>query len=131
MKAPSFARRRVAEGTRPSSAVLRALRVVVEPDLDPDLSNFNAGELAEYRRGEARGEHALVGVRVEADVLIGGTEQTLSSTGVWGVENDEDEYMDEIIAQEWNVLRGVLKTVGVPTAELPLEADREWIEWRT
>jgi hypothetical protein len=130
MNAPSFARRRVVEGpSRRPSVELRSLRVVVEPDLDPDLSRFNAGELAEYRRDKA---HALVGVRAEADVLIEGVEQTLSSTGLWGVEADaEDEYVDKILAREWGTLRGVLKAVGVPTDQLPLEADCKWIEWRT
>ncbi|KKK92191.1 hypothetical protein LCGC14_2705370, partial [marine sediment metagenome] len=31
----------------------------------------------------------------------------------------------------WAALRAVLKTVGVATEQLPLEADRKWIEWRT
>jgi len=49
-----------------------------------------------------------------------------------GIESDsEDEYLDEIIAREWEALRAVLKTVGVPTDQLPLEVQREWIEWRT
>jgi hypothetical protein len=122
MNAPSFARRRVAEGPpRRPSAELRALRVVVEPDLDPDTSYL----------GPKRGEDTFVGVRVEADVLIKETLQTLSSSGLWGIESDaEIEYLDEVIAQEWDVLRGVLKAVGVPTDQLPLKASREWIDWR-
>ena len=68
----------------------------------------------------------------EADVLIEGIEQTLTSGGTWGIEDDaEDEYLDEIIEQEWSALRGVLKTVGVSTDQLPLEIDRAWIQWRT
>jgi hypothetical protein len=67
----------------------------------------------------------------EADVAIEGIEQTLTSRGVDGIENDEgDDELDEIIDGEWRVLRGVLKTVGVSTDQLPLTVEREWIEWR-
>lgn len=89
------------------------MRVVFEPDSEH--------EGQEYMRAHA-----------EAEVIIEGVEQTLTSGGMWGIEDDaEDEYLDQIIEQEWETLRVVLKTVGVPTDQLPLEVSREWIEWRT
>lgn len=108
------ARRRVVEApTRRPPAELHAVRVVFEPDSEH--------EGVEYMRAHA-----------EAEVTIGGVAQTLTSGGMWGIEDDaEDEYLDQIIEQEWETLRVVLKTVGVPTDKLPLAVDREWIEWRT
>ena len=69
---------------------------------------------------------------IEAEVLIAETVQTLVSTGVGGIESDTDEEgLEQIIGDEWDSLRVVLKTVGVPTDQLPLAVDRAWIEWRT
>ena len=71
-------------------------------------------------------------MRVEADVFIKDTEQMLVSPGLEGIESDLAEgELDQIIGEEWTALRAVLKTVGVATEQLPLEASREWIEWRT
>ena len=73
-----------------------------------------------------------IGVHVEAEVSIADTVQTLTSPGIWGIESDTDEEsLDQIVSEEWKSLRDVLKTVGVPTDKLPLEVQREWIEWRT
>jgi hypothetical protein len=129
---PHARRRVVAVPARRPPAELRALRAVVEEDPDPDVSYLAQEDLAERRTAHERGEFGLVGVRVEADVFIEGTEQTLTSPGLWGVESDlsEDE-LDQLVAEEWSALRAVLKAVGVSTEQLPLEADREWIEWRT
>jgi hypothetical protein len=113
MVSPPNARRRVVEArTRRPQAELRAVRIVFEP-------------------GGRHDEVGFMRAYAEADVLIEGIEQTLTSGGTWGIEDDaEDEYLDEIIEQEWSALRGVLKTVGVSTEQLPLAVEREWIEWR-
>jgi hypothetical protein len=122
-------RRRVVEATSRGPRVeLHAVHVVIENDPDPDLSDLDQDSLDAYERGEL----TFMGVRAEADVSIGGIAQTLFSTGVPGVASDaEDVYLDEVIAQEWAALRGVLKAVGVSTEQLPLEVQHEWIEWQT
>jgi hypothetical protein len=127
MTDPVRARRRVVEATpRKPPAELRSVRVVCEPDLDPDTSYLHEEGLAAYERGEFQ----FVGVHAEAEVAIEDTIQVLESRGTWGIESDADEYIEQVAAHEWGVLRKVLTTVGVPTAELPLEVEREWIEWR-
>jgi len=109
MNSPPQRRRVVAAPARRPQAELRSVRVIFEP-----------------------GSPGFMRAYAEADVLIEGIEQTLTSGGTWGIEDDaEDEYLDEIIEQEWSALRGVLKTVGVSTDQLPLEIDRAWIQWRT
>lgn len=133
MTAPRTARRRVVEAPpRRPPPELRALRAVVEEDPDPDVSYLDQEDLAERRASYSRNEFGIVGVHVEADVLIEGTEQVLSSPGLWGVESDlNEEELDQIVSEEWAALRNVLKAVGVSTDQLPREADRAWIEWRT
>lgn len=113
MSYPPQRRRVVAAAPRRQPAELRAARVVFEPDVEHD-------------------GQAFMRAHAEAEVIIEGVEQTLTSGGMWGIEDDaEDEYLDQIIEQEWETLRVVLKTVGVPTDQLPLAVEREWIEWRT
>ena len=70
-------------------------------------------------------------MRAEADVVIGGVVQTLTSGGLWGIESDSgEEYIEEVAGEEYSELRKILTEVGVPTAQLPLEIEREQIEWR-
>jgi hypothetical protein len=82
-----------------------------------------------------RGEFSFVCVRAEAEVLIEGTVQTLTSAGLWSVESDSDESeIVDIAIGEYEQLRKVLKTIGVPTAQLPAAEEaqvRAWIERRT
>ena len=123
-------RRVVAAPTR--KVELRGIRVIFEEDLDPDVSYLEQDEFEDRLAAYRKGKFNLVGVRVEAEVLIAETAQTLASPGLGGIESDsEQEYLDEIIAEEWKALRAVLKTVGVSTEELPLEVDRAWVTWET
>jgi hypothetical protein len=126
------ARRRVVEApARRSRPALERIRVVVEPDPDPDISYLEQDEFKERLRAYKRDEFGFVGVRAEADVIIEGTVQTLTSAGLWGIESDsERSYLEEVAAEEYRSLRDVLKAVGVATADLPQEADKGWIEWR-
>jgi hypothetical protein len=129
----SLPRRRTVEAPgRKAPAELQSVRVIFEEDPDPDTSYLEQDEF-EDRLDAYRNEiFHFVGVRIVAEVSIADTVQTLTSPGVWGIESDsEQEHLDEIISQEWAQLRVVLKTIGVTTTDLPLDVQREWIEWRT
>ncbi len=107
------------------------MRVVFEPDPEPNASYLEQSEFEDRHDAYKREEWSLIGCRVEADVTIVETPQTLKSAGLWGIESDsEQDELDEIAHREWSQLRDVLKQVGIPTAELPLEIERKWIEWR-
>jgi hypothetical protein len=126
-------RRVVAAPARRPPAELQAVRVIFEPDPEPDTSYLEQDEFADRRAEHEQGEWHLVGCRAEAEVVIAPetTVQTLRSGGLYGIESDsEQEYLDEVVHGEWSRLRDVLKTVGVPTDQLPLEVDRSWVEWR-
>jgi len=125
-------RRVVTASTRRPPTTLQAIRVVFEEDREADASYLEENEfksrLAEYKRGEFK----FVYVQAEADVVIAGIGQRLVSGGRLEIESDTEEaLLDEMIAEEWESLRNVLKTVGVPTEQLPLAVKRGWIEWRT
>jgi hypothetical protein len=110
---------------------LQAVRVVVEADPDPDATYLEGRELAERRAAHRRGEFHFLRVRAEADVLIEGTEQTLTSPGLSSMESDLDEAdVAQVMAEEWGALRGVLKAVGVPTSQLPLAVEQAWVTRR-
>ena len=115
-------RRRIVDApTRRLPPQVQAVRVVVEPDTDPDASYLDAPELSERRDGYDRGEFELLRVQAEAEVLIEGTVQTLRSPGDSGIESDLDpKEVEQVVNEEWSALRGVLKAVGVPTNQLPL-----------
>lgn len=132
---PRARRRVVAAPARRAPADLQSIRVVIEHDPDPDVSFLDQDEFKDQREAYARGEFDFVGVRAEADVLIEDTLQTLTSPGLWGVESDSgEEYLVSVAVEEYEQLRKVLKTIGVPTAQLPAaaaETVRAWIEWRS
>jgi hypothetical protein len=134
MSDSSRPRRRVVEApARRPRAELQTIRVVIAPDPDPDVSYLEQDGFADRRAAYERGEFDFVGVRAEADVLIESTVQTLASAGLWGIENDADS-TDEIVdiaIEEYGQLRKILKTIGVPAAQLPTEFDARWIERRT
>lgn len=126
------ARKRVVEVTRRRSAPkLDGIRVLVLHDDDPDTSFLDQDELEDRKEEYERGDFSFVGVRAEADVVVEGVLQTLTSGGLWGIESDSGkEYVEETGAEQWNELRQILKSIGVATSELPTEFNPKWIEWR-
>ncbi len=136
-------RRRVVEGFAKKPPVeLRSVRVVFEEDPEPDAMYLEHEDFAARHREYRNGEFTFWRVHAEADVVIADTPQILSSSGLGSIESDTlaptaeagaDRFAEfnRVIHEEWNILRVVLKTIGVPTTHLPLEANHEWIEWRT
>ena len=82
---------------------------------------FNAGDgdpayiEQDYARYEAynRGEWQMVGVWAEAEVIINNTVQKIRSGGLWGIESDAGEYLDEVAQEQLNELRDILASMDV------------------
>jgi hypothetical protein len=122
-------RKRVVEAAsrRPAPEVL-ALRVRVMHDEDPETSFLDQDEFADRREQYENGDFTFVGVRAEADVVVEGVTQKLTSGGLWGIESDSgDEYFEDVALEEYDNLRDILKAVGVPTSEVPV-GDRKTIK---
>ncbi len=125
-------RKRVVEVARKRSAPqVQTIKVVVLPDEDPDTSWMDDPENDDRREAYERGDFAFVGVRAEADVVVEGVVQHLTSGGLWGVESDSgEEYIEGVGAEEYGDLRKILTSIGVSTAQLPTEMDPSWVDWR-
>jgi len=127
-------RKRVVEVPRKRSAPeVQSIHVRVMPDEDPDTSYLDQDEFEDRREAYQRGEFSFVGVRAEAQVVIEGIVQTLTSGGMWGIESDSDEaYIEDVALEEYDNLRDILKAVGVSTAEVPVgtrETIKPLIKW--
>ena len=122
---PPARRRVVAAPARRQPTELQSIRVVVEHDPDPDASFLEQDEFEDRLASFKRGEFEFVGVRAEAEVLIESTLQTITSPGLWGIESDSgEEYIAGIAVEEYEQLSKVLKTIGVPTAQLAADEKR-------
>ena len=125
MSLPPQRRRIVAAPARRTQ--LQSVRVVIEEDAEPDASYLEQDDFEDRLASYERGEFHFVYLRIEAEVLIAETVQLLTSPGLGGIESDTDEDgMEQIVADEWEMLRTVLKTVGVSTEQLPLKPKSEW-----
>jgi hypothetical protein len=117
---------------------LVSVKVLVLPDEEPDLSFWDQtvdpdeqNDYEERKEAYRRGDFSFVGVRAEAEITVDGILQTIVSGGLWGIESDSgDEYIKEVGGEEYTDLRRILKTLGVPTSELPTEVEPSQIEWR-
>ena len=120
-----------AERRKRSAVELISILVLVLPDEeDPDRSRYD-GDGDEREQAYRRGEFSFIGVRAEAEIVVDGVIQTITSGGLWGIESDSDDtYIKEIGDHEYTDLRKILKTLGVPTSELPTEVKKNQIEWR-
>lgn len=128
-------RKRVVEVTRRRSAPeVREIRVLVLPDTDPDTSYLDQDEadadFSDRRAQYERGDFTFVGVVAEAEVVIEGVSQEIKSGGLWGIESDMKEYIEEVGVNEYGDLRKILTSIGVPTSQLPTKFDPKWVKWR-
>lgn len=114
---------------RRSKINLAKIRVLVVPDTDPDTSYLEQEGFEERLAQYQNGDFYFVGVRAEAEVEIDGTTQTIVSPGLWGVESDMDKIeFDSTAGEEWDALREILLTIGVPSEQIPQKFER--LEWR-
>lgn len=121
--------------------VVNSVRLVETYDPGPDLSYLEQDysdvkspvtqrlyrkqdreRLAAYNRNEWH----MVGVYAEASVHINGVKQTLRSGGLYGIESDSGDYLDEIAAEQVEDLKQILGYLGLV---LPTGFNTEDAEW--
>jgi hypothetical protein len=98
------------------ATTLRSVEVVIVPDADPDASYIEQPMFADRLEAYRRGDFGFVGVRAVAEILIGGVmvTETITSPGLWGIEDDSgDEYLEQIGEEEKVTLRAMLEELGV------------------
>jgi hypothetical protein len=72
----------------------------------------------DYERMERlnRGDWCYVGIRADAEIIVDGVSQEISSGGLWGVESDSDRaYLAEIDGEQLSELRDQLRALGFGT----------------
>ena len=100
------------------------------PSLDPKAAGYVSPdkkfeeEHAKAKQRMADYEHGVwgyVGVRAQARCLIvkdgTGTLINLESPGVWGIESDSGDYLDEVYADEVLILKDIIEAMQHPTYE--------------
>lgn len=69
----------------------------------------------DYERMESynRGDWHMCGVRAEAEIIVDGIIQEITSAGLWGIESDSEEsYFEEIGNEELQQLADILEELG-------------------
>jgi hypothetical protein len=72
----------------------------------------------DYERMESlnRGDWGYVGIRADAEIIVDGVSQDISSGGLWGIESDSDRaYFAEIDGEQLSELREQLRALGFGT----------------
>lgn len=98
----------------PKGPKVESMHLRVIPDEDPDTSYLEQDEFDDRLKAYKRGEFNFVGVRAEAQVEIGGITQTITSAGLWGIEDDSgDDYLrNDVGKDEYGVLVEILEGIG-------------------
>lgn len=90
-----------------------AIRPVREEDINPDPSYLEQEGFEDRLKAYRNGQFYFIGVRVLADIQIGNIIQTISSGGLWGIEDDSEEsYLKEVEQEELSELREQLHSLG-------------------
>jgi hypothetical protein len=102
------------------SATVQKLTIVVTPDDDVDASWLEQDGYDDRLFAYRAGEFGFCGVRVEAVIHIihpparYGILQTITSPGIWGIEDDSgEEYIREVAQDEYVTLRDMLTELNV------------------
>jgi hypothetical protein len=96
------------------------LRVIEHADTDPDVSwleaEAEAGDAFAKKRLVAyeRGDWVMIGIYVEAEIIVGGTVQKIRTPGLWNTESDLDKsYKREIAGEEYEELKSILGDLDI------------------
>ena len=102
-------------------AYVEEITMQLVPDDDPDLSWLKqpGATNEDHERIEEYGHTwHMVGVQAVAEIMIPHGDdvritQTITSPGIWNVESDAGEHLEEIFEDEKAVLFDMLKTLNV------------------
>jgi hypothetical protein len=79
----------------------------------PDASYLEAEGFHERREQYDNGDFGFIGIRAEAEIVVAGVCQTITSGGLWGIESDSTpDYLSEIGQEEIEQLQEILQELG-------------------
>jgi len=79
----------------------------------PDVSYLESDGFQARRQQYDNGDFGFIGVRAEAEIVVAGVCQTITSGGLWGIESDSTpDYLSEIEQEEIQQLQEILQEFG-------------------
>ena len=82
-------------------------------DDDADASYLSQPEFEDRAEQFKRGVFNFIGIRAKAEIVIGNTCQTITSGGLWGIEDDSEEsYLATVESDEITDLCNQLSALG-------------------
>jgi hypothetical protein len=82
----------------------------------PDTSYLETECFQERRQQYDNGDFSFIGIRAEAEIVVAGVCQTITSGGLWGIESDSTpDYLSEIEQEEIKQLGEILHALGFPS----------------
>jgi len=92
---------------------IEQITVGYEYDQDPDTSYLEQEGFEDRVQALNNDEFFYIGIRAEAEVVVGGTVQQISSGGIWGIESDSGkEYLEDIAREQLADLAFTLEELG-------------------
>ena len=86
----------------------------------PDTSYLESPGFEERYHQYQNGDFGFVGIRAEAEIVVNGVCQIVTSGGLWGIESDSDrQYLSEVEQEEVDQLKAILQSLGFSDSELP------------
>jgi hypothetical protein len=79
----------------------------------PDASYLDQEGFEDRRQQYENQQFEFIGIRAEAEIVIAGVCQTITSGGLWGIESDSTpEYLTEVEQEETEQLWAILQSLG-------------------
>ena len=86
----------------------------------PDTSYLEASGFEDRLQQYRNGDFSFVGISAEAEIVVNGVCQTITSGGLWGIESDSDhQYLVEVEQEEVDQLKAILQALGFSDSEIP------------
>ncbi len=87
----------------------------------PDTSYLESPDFEDRCRRYRNGDFGFVGIRAEAEVVVHGVCQTITSGGLSGIESDSARsYVSEVEEEELQELKAILQSLGFSDGQLPV-----------
>jgi hypothetical protein len=75
----------------------------------PDTSYLESPGFEDRYQQYRNGDFGFLGIRAEAEIVVNGVCQTITSGGLWGIESDFDrQYLSEVEQEEVDQLKAIL-----------------------
>ncbi len=88
-------------------------------DPSPDASYLDAPGFEDRYRQYRNGDFNYLGIRAEAEIVVNGVCQTITSGGLWGIESDSDRtYLSAVEQDELEQLKSILESLGFSAATI-------------